>query len=240
MIAHRGLHTEHRENTLEAFEAAVAAGADAIELDVHASSDGHVLVHHDPEIHSPGKGPVTIASSSRAQLQAAAKELNFELPFLRDVLERFSGRATIYIEVKAPDIELVVARVVRESDAELAIHSFDHRIVKRIQDFVPGLQTGVLTVGRPIYPQHLLRDTGASDYWPQSDFVDRDLVDSIHAVGGRVIVWTANRPSDWERFLALNVDGLCTDRPDDLRRWLESVHVRDPFAFGGTPPSQTR
>jgi glycerophosphoryl diester phosphodiesterase len=88
---------------------------------------------------------------------------------------------------------------------------------------VPGVQTGVLTVSRPVYPHHLLRDAAASDYWPQNDFADAELVASIHDVGGRVIVWTANLPSQWERLVAMNVDGICTDRPDELRRWMGSL-----------------
>lgn len=223
VIAHRGLHAEHRENTLGAFEAAIAAGADAIELDVHASADGDVLVHHDSGIPSSGDGPLSISANTTANLNAAANELKFELPTLSQVLERFSGRAKIYIEVKAPDIELMVARVVRTSTADVAVHSFDHRIVKKVRDFVPGVQTGVLTVSRPIHPQHLLRDADASDYWPQIDFVDRDLVRLVHDFGGRVIVWTANLAADWERLISMNVDGLCTDHPDELRQWMGSV-----------------
>jgi glycerophosphoryl diester phosphodiesterase len=219
VIAHRGLHLEHRENTIEAFEAAVAAGADAIELDVHASRDGDLLVHHDPSIPSAAGSPVSIAEGSTADLRSAARALNFTIPTLDEVLQRFAGRAKVYIEVKAQDIELLVSRAVRTSQAEIAVHSFDHRIVRKIRDFVPGIQTGVLTVGRPVRPAHLLADAIATDYWPQTDFVDADLVSDVHAAGGRVVVWTANRPGEWERLARLNVDAICTDRPDQLREW---------------------
>lgn len=215
VIAHRGLHTRYRENTLDAFEGAVAAGADAVELDVHASVDGGVIVHHDQAIaHADGQSFV-IAQTPTVEL------LKLGVPTLGQVLDRFVGRAKIYIEVKAPGIELLVARVVRESEAEAAIHSFDHRIVRKIRDLVPGIQTGILTVGRPINPTRLLADAAANDYWPQSDFVDADLVAEVHQAGGRVIVWTANKESEWVRLIEMNVDAICTDRPDLLQAWVE-------------------
>lgn len=221
IIAHRGLHESARENTMAAFEAALSGGSAAIELDVHATADGVIVVHHDFDISAAGKR-IMLAESSHEQVRAAAAANGFEVPVLSDVLTRFSGILKVYIEVKASGIELEVARVVRESDCELAVHSFDHRIVRTIRDFVPGLQTGVLTVSRPIDPVAVMHAANSADYWPQVDFVDEDLIDQIHEAGGRVIVWTANRPDQWDRLTRLGVDGICSDRPDTLHDWLAS------------------
>lgn len=217
IIAHRGLHAIARENTVEAFELALAAGATAIELDVHATRDGSIVVHHDPDI---GDRPISIAGSDLKDVKAAAAKAGFVLPTLPEVLDAVAGRARIYIEVKAQDIELLVARIVRKSDQAVAVHSFDHRVVRKIRDFAPAVQTGILTVSRPINPRRLLTDAKATDYWPQADFVDRELVSDIHDAGGRVIVWTANRPAQWERLVGLQVDGICTDRADELKEWM--------------------
>lgn len=221
IIAHRGLHETAHENTMASFDLAASAGAAAIELDVHSTADGVIVVHHDFEIAASGS-LLAISNSTYQQAKDAAAANSFELPVLSDVLNRFSGLLKVYIEVKAPAIELAVARVVRSSQCELAVHSFDHRVVKAIRDFVPGLQTGVLTVGRPVDPVSLMRAADATDYWPQADFVDRELVDYVHASGGRIVVWTANRPEQWDRLTRLGVDGICTDRPDHLRDWLKS------------------
>lgn len=220
IIAHRGLHQSARENTLEAFEAAVSAGADAIELDVHASADGVVLVHHDAAV--MGKTPVNIAESSAAEILAAGRDAKLEIPSLEAVLKQFAGRAKVYVEVKAPNVELIVARVIRDSPCEVAVHAFDHRVVKTLRDFVPGVQTGVLTVSRPVDPVSILRSANANDYWPQIDFVDDALVEEIQGAGGRVIVWTANSPQQWKRCLTAQVDGICTDKPDLLKEWMET------------------
>ncbi len=221
IIAHRGLHESARENTIEAFDLAVKAGANAVELDVHRTVDGRVVVHHDFDI-KWGEKAVPLATASFDQAHKAAATAGFELPLLADVLTRFSGRLKIYIEVKAASIELDVARVIRESDCELAVHSFDHRIVSKIRDFVPGVQTGVLTVSRPIDPVGILKSANSRDYWPQVDFVDADLVNEVHEFGGRVIVWTANQSDQWERLRTLGVDAICTDKPDVLRDWLNA------------------
>lgn len=221
IIAHRGLHVDAHENTLAAFEAALEAGADGIELDVHGTSDGMIVVHHDAAIPSRrGETAHELATASLQNSRKTATEAGFELPLLVDVLDLCRGRAKVYIEVKAPGIELMVARLIRTESCELALHSFDHRVVKRIRDFVPGLETGILTVGRPVEPARLLQDAFATDYWPQADFVDEDLVSAVHEVGGRVVVWTANAPDQWARLTTLGVDGICTDRPDLLRSTL--------------------
>jgi glycerophosphoryl diester phosphodiesterase len=221
VVAHRGLHTSARENTVEAFELALSAGADAIELDVYTTADGIVVVHHDAAVHCRDSD-IDIAGHPLTEVKAAAMEEGFQLPTLDEVLAAVAGRATIYIEVKAPDMELLVARIVRRTKERIAVHSFDHRIIKKIRDFVPGIQTGVLTVSRPVSPARLLADANASDYWPQADFVDADLVAEVHEAGARVIVWTANTPVQWERLVDLNVDGICTDNPGELREWLGS------------------
>ncbi len=221
IIAHRGLHTSARENTIAAFDEALAAGASAVELDVHSTADGVIVVHHDFDVAAPGhKFP--IASSSYDDIREAAGSSGFDIPVLADVLSRYSGKMKVYVEVKAPNIELEVARVVRASQCELAVHSFDHRVVKRIHDFCPGLQAGILTVSRPIDAPSMLRAADAVDYWPQFDFIDRELVEDIHDSNCRVIAWTPNHIDQWDRLARLGVDGICTDRPDAYRDWLNS------------------
>jgi glycerophosphoryl diester phosphodiesterase len=67
----------------------------------------------------------------------------------------------------------------------------------------------------PIAP---LRDTGARDLWQQWELIDADLVAGVHAYGGRVIAWTINDAAEARRLMAIGVDGICTDRTDELLR----------------------
>jgi glycerophosphoryl diester phosphodiesterase len=217
-IAHRGVRDRYPENSLPAFVAAIDDGADAIELDVHASRDGIPVVHHDPTL--PASSPSPLAGRAITALDSADLA-TFELapgvllPTLEEILTAVTPRAKVYIEIKGVDIEQSVAGVLarfasaRES---CAVHSFDHRIVKRFRSVAPEITTGILLVGYPVDAAAVLKSAEAKDLWESVEFIDEEMVTSIHRAGGRVIAWTANDPTDWKRLVDLGVDGICTDR----------------------------
>ena len=218
-IAHRGAHQTHPENSLAAFERAIELGADGIELDVHATRDGIVVVHHDPIVHA--RHPQRPAHKSIAELSAAELEQfpladGTRIPSLSETLDRVGDRATVYVEIKARNIELLVTRCIRESEATCAVHSFDHRIVRTVKTILPAIRTGVLEVSRHIDPAASLVAASAEDLWQEVDSIDEETVERAHSVEARVIAWTANDPSQWERLRAIGVDGLCTDRIAEL------------------------
>ena len=218
-IAHRGAHDAHPENSLPAFVRALELGADAIELDVHATRDGVVVVHHDPMLHAdrvPRSGNLAIAAHTWAELSEYSLAEGIRIPSLQEVLEGIGSRPTVYVEIKATNIEPLVVRCIRESAANCAVHSFDHRIVHTVKRLFPAIRTGVLEVARHVDPCDSLNSTGAEDLWQEVSFVDEDLVARVHACGGRVIAWTANEPAQWKTLRAMGVDGLCTDRVADL------------------------
>jgi glycerophosphoryl diester phosphodiesterase len=101
------------------------------------------------------------------------------------------------------------------------VHSFDHRVVRIVKSILPAIRTGVLEVSRHIDPAASLLAAAAEDLWQEVDLIDEDLVTRVHSVGARVIAWTANDPSQWERLYSIGVDGLCTDSIAELAtfRW---------------------
>lgn len=216
VIAHRGLHQTVRENTIEAFELALQAGADAIELDVHATRDGVVVVQHDPDI-----GDYQINELTFSALRAVAFDSGFEIPMLSHVLDLARKRAKVYVEIKAGGIELLVARWVRETETLCAVHSFDHTAVKKMRMLVPALETGILVNEESGDPEKQLEKAKATDYWPSLSLVTPELVRRVHRSGGRVLAWTANKPQEWEALVAAGVDGICTDDPAGLRATLK-------------------
>jgi glycerophosphoryl diester phosphodiesterase len=101
------------------------------------------------------------------------------------------------------------------------VRSFDHRSVRAIRQLEPKLTTAVLIAATaPIDPVALARAAEATIYCPDYRFVDEAMIRLAHAAGLRVIPWTVNRPEDWERLVAWNVDGVTTDYPDRLATWL--------------------
>ena len=217
-IAHRGVRDRYPENSLPAFIAAADDGADAIELDVHATRDGVVVVHHDPHLARESTSPLAgcaIAALDYHELSTFELQPGVALPTLDAALEAIAPRARIYIEIKAPNIEgLVAAALAKIANAAeyCAVHSFDHRIVKRFRELAPTIDVGILIVAYPIDSVSLLRSADARDFWQACEFIDDDLVRSIHDAGGRVIAWTGNDEAEWKRLRAAGVDGICTDR----------------------------
>lgn len=215
-IAHRGAHDTVPENSIPAFERAIELGADAIELDVHATSDGRVVVHHDAAVHSPGLPVALITDLTAADLGRYRLDHDLPIPTLAAVLSLIGSRASVYIEIKARSIEPLVVRCIRESQADCAVHSFDHRIVKTVKGIFPAVPTGVLQVARPLDPVHALLAAGARDLWQEVSAIDEELVSRVHAVNARVIAWTANDAGHWETLRRIGVDGICTDRIAEL------------------------
>ena len=218
-ISHRGAHDVHPENSIPAFLKAFELGADAIELDVHATRDGVVVVHHDPLLNAgrvPAGRNVGIAELSAGDVAQFDLGGGVHVPTLHDVLSAFPSGARVYVEIKGRDIEPLVARVIRESTADCVVHSFDHRVVQTIKNIFPAIRTGVLEVARHLDPAAKLRETGAEDLWQEKDFIDEDLVTRVHSANGRVVAWTANDPSQWKTLRTIGVDAICTDRIGEL------------------------
>jgi glycerophosphoryl diester phosphodiesterase len=224
-ISHRGLRATAPENSLSAFNAAIESGAEGIELDVHASGDGVIYVHHDPVFTLDGNS-LAFATNDSATISRARLSADDAIPTLDQTLEAIGIRARVYIEIKAPGIENDVARCLRRHFRgydNYAVHAFDHRIVKRMLELIPTVRTGILQVAYPVDSTAAMRAAGASDLWQHADFIDSRLVADVHAYGGKLIAWTVNSPSQWESLSALGIDGICTDDVDSYVTWRNRV-----------------
>jgi len=211
-IAHRGAKRELPENTVPAFSRAFERGADAIELDVHATRDGVVVVHHDPDVRLP-RGPARpIAAMTWNELQRVELSPGIGVPSLTEVLDVTPPGKTVYVEIKGDRIEPAVIAAVRERPVLCALHSFDHGAIARCRELAPDIPRGILfeklTTAALVAGLEL---TGARDVWPRWDLVDAELVASAHAAGARVIAWTVNLVAAAQALVDVGVDGLCTD-----------------------------
>lgn len=220
IVAHRGTPRVHPENSLPGFAHALALGADAIELDVHATRDGVVVVHHDAVLGRPGVGGaldgLAIADLTADELSAHELAPGVGVPTLAEVLALVADRATVYVEVKGEGIETRVADVVRAHGARTPVHAFDHRVPPAVRAHSPATPIGILSDSYLIDTAHALRAAAARDYWPHRARVDADLVRTVHGAGGRVVVWTVNDPGEAVRLARLGVDAICTDVADEV------------------------
>jgi glycerophosphoryl diester phosphodiesterase len=217
-IAHRGAPREQPENTLPSFARAIELGADGIELDVHATRDGVVVVHHDPVPRAKSRerrlAGRAIADLTYDELQTFSVAADIGIPTLAQVLALVGEAATVYVEIKGTGIERLVIDSIRASAARCALHSFDHASIVRAHELAPEVRRGLLFSRRPANPAAAMKAAGALDAWPEWPLVDQPFVESVHQIGGAVIAWTVNDRAAARHLASLGVDGICTD---DLR-----------------------
>jgi glycerophosphoryl diester phosphodiesterase len=227
IIGHRGSPRAFRENTLQSFGQAFSEGANAVELDVHGTRDGRVVVHHDPVTNSrPGDaGITTVIAESTLSAVRAIDLAGARIPSLDEMMALVPEHATVYIEVKAPRIEEAVVAAIRTGGRRCAVHSFDHRVALRVHQLAPDVPVGVLQTSYPVDPVRPMRDAGARDLWQHWELIDADLIERVHVDGGRVIAWTVNDVAVAKRLNDWGIDGICTDLPGIMRqaseRWPE-------------------
>jgi len=225
IIAHRGASKDRLENSRAAFELALEQGCDGIELDVHATEDGVVVVHHDAQLASSHDGStVSIATSRWADLEMLRLSNGERIPTLDETLEMTAGRAIAYIEVKGSGIERQVADCLwRHEQARAAVHSFDHRIPLRVRALRPSLPIGLLSASYPVDMAGFIGTASADSLWQQSSLIDEALVGDVMRLGSRVIAWTENDAGRSAELMRMGVYGICTDTPARLRTALERL-----------------
>lgn len=219
VIAHRGASGHAHENSLAAFQRAIELGADGVELDIHNTIDGVLLVHHDAEV----KGLGRIADLPRSAFDNYRLPNGEPIPVLLDVLKLLKG-LTVWVEVKtlAPQFDQELFRTLDAgpNPASYAVHGFDHRIVERLGRQRPTLERGVLLASYLLDTVSVMRSAGANTLWMETHLIDAALVDVVHGAGGRIVSWTSNDDREIRRLIDLGVDGICGNFPDRTRKAL--------------------
>ncbi len=222
VIAHRGAAGYEFENSLAAFRAAADRGADAVELDIHATADGALIVHHGEKV-----GPNHIAYTSFRELRNHPLPNGEGIPTLEEALAVIVPRMIAFVEIKVvpPRLDEKLFEIIERTGRvdRVALHAFDHRVIHRLGERRPHIRRGVLLASYPMHPIRCLQDADASILWQNCKHVDESLVSSIHAEGMTLYVWTVNAREEIERFAALGVDGICTDFPDIARSVVDSL-----------------
>lgn len=233
-IAHRGASAQAPENTMAAFEQAVELGADVIELDLHVSRNGELVVIHDVTLDrtTDGQGPVHARSLRELkQLDAgrwfSERFTGQRIPTLTEVLDRFAGKIPLALEIKAGSafyhgIEERLVSVLREHQAvsQVAVASFDHYALCTLKALEPDLRTAALLVGRPMSIAALAGPSKVDAMALEGSLVTVTEVEACRAAGLQLVVWTVNAPAQMRYFIDLGIDGIITDRPDLLRHAL--------------------
>ena len=215
VIAHRGASSIELENSLAAFRAAAGQGADGVELDVHSTLDGEIVVHHDASIMG-----LPIAQARTKDLSQVRLRNGESLPTLAQALDA-CGKLKVFVEVKVLDPRwddrLLQALDHGPNPSGYAVHSFAFQVVRRLGDKRPSLPRGVLSEVETRSPRQTLVDAGAQTLWQERATVSGQLVKAVHDLGATITAWTVDNPVDMERFTNWGVDALCTNHPERAR-----------------------
>jgi len=245
-VAHRGASTLAPENTIEAFRLAVEAGAGGLELDVHMTRDGDIVVIHDATVDRTTNGSGAVSEMTLDELRRFDAGHNFSpdggstrpyrgrgvwVPTLGEVLEEFPGVA-VNIEIKAgtPGIEETVLGILRDANAlgRALVVSTPHAIVKRFRKISSGhistgasrWEIGVFYILSRLRLERLVRPAYEALQVPLLHrgilVVTPRFIRAAQARGVRVDVWTINQAEEMRRLLDLRVDVIMTDRPGTL------------------------
>jgi glycerophosphoryl diester phosphodiesterase len=223
VIAHGGASSIALENSLAAFRAAAGQGADGVELDVHSTLDGEIIVHHDPSV--LGLPIAQARARDLAQLRLANGEL---IPTLAQALAVL-GMLKVFVEVKVLDPRwddrLLEALDHGPNPAGYAVHSFAFHVVRRLGEKRPSLPRGILSEVETRSPRQTLTDASAQTLWQERGTLDQPLVNTVHGLGAAIIGWTVDAPSDMERLVGWGIDGICTNHPERARRVVDASHA---------------
>ena len=248
IVAHRGASYDAPENTLAAFRQAWEQGADAIEGDFYLTSDGKIVCTHDKTTKrvAPHQRELTVARSTLEQLRQLdvgswkGKEFAGErMPSLDEVLATVPPGKRIFVEIKCgPEIVAPLRKRLaasKLSDQQIVIIAFDEAVVEACRRLMPQYKCNWLTsyekeneraAWKPAKQVVVakLRRTKATGLGTKGneEVIDRKFVDHVHDLGCEFHVWTVNEADAANRFAALGVDSITTDRPALIRKALAS------------------
>lgn len=219
-IAHRGASGDYPENTLLAFREALKLGANWLELDVHLSEDGEVVVIHDEQLDRTTSGHSRVGEFPLTALHTFDAGRGEKIPLLREVLELIDGETVLNIELKGVGSAEPTARLLNElfeqerlTPDNLLVSSLDVQELKSFRSLQPDLRMAAVFDRTP---DNLWRCVEELNLWSlhvEMELAKEELINEAHRRGVRLFVFTVNDKADMVRLRKLGVDGIFTDYP---------------------------
>ena len=227
LIGHRGAPHAARENTLASFEAALEAGCDGVELDVHVTADGIPVVHHDEALRGEDGRRIVIAECSWTDLEGrffGSGDETYPVHNLDEVLDTLNGRCLINVEIKPPGTDRLVpvaAAVIEALDRvrpreSVLVSSFDPELLGVIRWKDKSALLGFLFSAMSAY-NHLQETEvidGLTALHPRHDLVDSKFMKRVAERGHAVHTWTVDEAVRARELIELGVTSVITNRPE--------------------------
>ncbi|MFF1280577.1 glycerophosphodiester phosphodiesterase [Streptomyces sp. NPDC058299] len=216
-IGHRGVMGVEPENTLRSFVAAQQAGLDLIELDLHLSKDGALVVMHDADVDRTTDGSGPISEKTLPELRALDAGRGERVPLFEEVLD--AVHTPLQAEIKDVTAARALAEVMRARDltARVEVSSFHDEAVAEIARLVPGVRTALVAsrYGPDVVDRAVA--VGAATVCLNIRRLTLETVEHARASGLRIIGWVVNSQPQLRLVRALELDGATTDYPDIKR-----------------------
>ncbi|MEU6679892.1 glycerophosphodiester phosphodiesterase family protein [Streptomyces sp. NPDC059900] len=216
-IGHRGVMGVEPENTLRSFIAAQAAGLDLIELDLHLSKDGALVVMHDADVSrtTDGKGP--IAEKTLAELRELDAGRGERIPVFEEVLD--AVQAPLQAEIKDVAAARALAEVMHRRDlvGRVEVISFHDEAIAEISRLVPGVRTALVASRYGTDVVERATAVGATTLVLNIRRLTQEIVERAKKADLRIIGWVVNSQDDLRLVRALQLDGATTDYPEIKR-----------------------
>ncbi|WP_371627796.1 glycerophosphodiester phosphodiesterase family protein [Streptomyces sp. NBC_01116] len=205
------------ENTLRSFVRAEESGMDAIELDLHLSKDGALVVMHDVDVDRTTDGTGPIAARTLAELRELDAGQGERIPVFEEVLEAVSS--PLQAEIKDVAAARALADVIRERDlaGRVEVSSFHDEAVTEIARLVPGVRTVLIASRWGADVVDRAKAAGAATLALNIRRLTLEVVEQAHSEGVKVIGWVVNTQDHLRLARALGLDGATTDFPE-IRR----------------------
>lgn len=214
LYAHRGASSEKPENTLAAFSRALELKTFGIELDVHLTRDGVLVVIHDESVNRTTNGTGLIAECTYAELRTLDAGNGEHIPTLQEVCDLVEGHTHLNIEVKAnAAAEAVLREVSQRPSLHWAISSFDWDVLRFIRREDDRAELQPLTIGATEEALACAVEVGARQLNLYNAAVDEDIVGFLRERTLGAWIWTVNDPARAIDLVGWNVAGICTDDP---------------------------
>lgn len=218
VVAHRGGAALGPENTLPTFQRAVELGVDAIELDIHQSADGGLMVIHDDTLKRTFGVDLRVDATTTAELRKHG------VPTLSEAIELVDGRCLLIVEIKHPKkkrhkgIERRLLKTLKEYDviSKTIVISFDKKSLRLLRELSPELQTGWLFATPPLALEKTVKDLGVSYLGPHFLLATPSLIERAHRLELKVNAWTVNDENAMRLLTERGIDAITSDRPDLL------------------------
>ncbi|OMQ08436.1 glycerophosphodiester phosphodiesterase family protein [[Flexibacter] sp. ATCC 35103] len=222
-IAHRGAKGYDPENTLKAFQKALDLNADGIELDVHLSSDGHIIVIHDETIDRTTNGKGAVNDFSLSELKTFLIDEKDQIPTLNEVFDLVNKKCLINIELKGLGTAAKVVALIEKYIADknwnyghFIISSFDWDLLQETTNLNSNIAIGVLTEDDLEKALAFAELIEAHAIHPDYQLLNLENVQEIQEKGFLVFPWTVDNKEDIKKIQSYHVDGIISDFPDKL------------------------